>query len=93
MDAQLTTVERLAKQINDIFENNPEAKQKFPLLKEKLIHFAQNHSKENVECFVEAWGQYNARSVAKILNHSYRFVYVQEKDINEFFNFLLRKLS
>lgn len=93
MDAQLTAAEYLVKQISDIFENNPEAKLKFPLLKEKLIHFVHNHNKDDVERFKEAWGHCNARTVTQILNNSFNFVYVQEGDINEFFNFLLRKLS
>lgn len=87
------TAQILTTQINAIFENTPELKNRLEDARKALLHFAHHHTKDELERFVEPWGNFNAQKITPILNSACECFRISEEDMQEFFNILASQIS
>lgn len=61
-----------AKYITELIETNQDLKccEYSKSVKDAVVRFSQNHTPEQLEQFVEAWGKWNTPMLAKILDIS-----------------------
>lgn len=73
-----------AKYLTELFEANPELQKECEKVKNAVVWFSKNHTPGQLERFTDAWGRYDTRMLASILN-------VPECCLQKFFKILLNK--
>lgn len=84
MAAQSETKKDWARYITELFEANPELQKECEQVKNAIVSFSNNHTSGQLERFTDAWGRYDTRMLASILN-------VPECCLQKFFTTLLNK--